>query len=375
MRTFKLKLYHSKRTKHLDQQVAIAASVWNRCVELHRRYHTLTGKYLNVNRLKNQIVKMKKREKFSWWNGLGSQAIQEIAERVDRGYRAFFRKNAKRPPKFRSFRNFRSFTLKQAGWGFVSDNEIRIGKQIYKYHNSRDIIGKPKTVTIKRNALDEWFMFVVCDDSGNESEKFPLTGKTAGFDFGLKDFLVVSDGRKISSPEFLKSSLDDLRSKSKELSTKSKGSNNRKKAKIELARLHDDIANRRDDWQWKLANELVREFDTLCFEDLNIKSMQKLWGRKIGDLSFPEFLKKVEWLCRKRGKQFVKIGRWQASTKPCSDCGWRNESLSLGDREWECGGCGAVHDRDINAAINILELGHQLTEEGALVTALPCCSR
>jgi len=374
MRTFKFKLYRSKRTKHLDRQVGIAAAIWNKCIELHKGYYRFTGKFLPLHRLQRQLTKIKKRERYFYWSGLGSQAIQEIAERVDRGYRAFFRKDVKRPPKFRSFRKFSSFTLKQAGWGFVGDNEIRIGKKVYKYHKSRDVVGRPKTVTIKKNAMGEWFVFVVCDDSGIESKPYPKTGRSAGFDFGLKNFLTVNDGRKIDSPEFLKQALDELRAKSREVSTKVKGSGNWHKARIDLARCHDDIANRRDDWQWKLADELVREFDDLCFETLSMKAMQKRWGRKVSDLAFPEFLQKVEWLCRKRHKTFVKVGRWEPTSKMCSACGWKNDVLSLNDRVWECDGCGAVHDRDVNAAINILELGHQLTEEGASVTALPCCS-
>jgi len=371
MRTFRFKLYRSRRTRNLDRQVGIAASVWNRCVAVHRRYYALTGRYLHVNRLKTQITKMKRRKKFSHWNDLGSQAIQEIAERVDRGYKAFFRKDARRPPKFRSHRKFSSFTLKQAGWGFDGDR-IRIGDSTYKYHKSRDVEGVPKTITVKRNTLNEWFIFVVCDDSGTEYETYPRTGKSAGFDFGLKTFLTVSDGRRIRSPEFLKSSLKKLRKASRNLSTKSKGSNNRRKAVADLARVHADIANRRDDWQWRLANELVREFDVLCFETLSIESMKRRWGRKVSDLAFPEFLQKVEWLCRKRGKTFVKVGRWEATSKTCSSCKCKYDALSLNERAWTFGGCGAVHDRDINAAKNIHESGHRLAEEGASVTALPC---
>ena len=380
MRTYRFKLYRSRRTKHLDRQVGIAASVWNKCMELHKGYYRFTGRFLPLHRLQKQLTKIKKRESHSFWSGLGSQAIQEIAERVDRGYRAFFRKDAKRPPKFRSFRKFSSFTLKQAGWGFVGHNEIRIGSQAYKFHKSREVLGVPKTVTLKRNPLGEWFMTVVVDDSGVKDEAFPKTGRSAGFDFGLKDFLVASDGRKIRSPEFLKQSLGELKAKSRAVSTKNRGSNNRHRARLDLARTHADVANRRDDWQWKLANELVREFDVLCFEDLNIKAMQKRWGRKVSDLSFPEFLQKVEWLCRKRGKTFVKVGRWEPTSKKCSGCGWRNDGLSLSDRLWECGGCGAVHDRDVNAARNIHDVGlagvdgfgHEPAEEAASATASQC---
>lgn len=310
-----------------------------------------------------------KNRRFKFWSQVGSQTIQEIAERIDKGYKLFFKKNAKRPPRFKSKFKYRSFVMKQSGWSIVADNQIRIGKRIYKFSKSRDIEGKIKRVTIKQNSLGDFFVVFITDYQGDESELYPKTGKSAGFDFGLKTFLVSSDEEEIQSPQFLKSGIRQVKKLSNQLSTTVKGSNNRAKARRSLAKAHDDILNKREDWQWKIADRLVKDYDVLCFEDLNMNAMKKLWGRKVSDLSFASFLSKVEYLCSKRGKRFVKIGRFSPTTKVCSTCGQRVD-LSLSDRNWTCSSCREEHDRDLNASKNILKLGHQLLKEGALDEAL-----
>jgi putative transposase len=190
------------------------------------------------------------------------------------------------------------------------------------------------------------------------------TGKIAGFDFGLTTFLVSSDGKRIVSPEYLKNSFEKLKVLHKNLSKKKKGSNNRRKARMQLASLYEKIANQRNDWQWKLAVELVRSYDVLCFESLSFLQMQKdknLNGkkqkknraRKILDLA-PGFLfEKVKYKAVEYGKQTVFIDKWFPSTQICSNCMHVIGKLDESIREWDCPDCGTHHDRDHNAAKNI----------------------
>ena len=245
MKTYKFKLYQSKRNKHLHRAINAAGNIYNHCIALHKRYYRMFGKYLNKNKLMKHIAKL--RNKNEYWQLVGSQAVQDIVQRIDRAYQLFFKHHKKgvRPPNFRKRIKYKSFTLKQVGYKFLEGNKLRIGKRIYKFWKSRDIQGKIKTVTIKRNPLGEVFIFVVTDYI--EQTKSVMTGKKAGFDFGLKTFLTVSDSKEIKSPLFLKQSLKQLKLASRQHSTKKKRSNNREKARKHLVRVHEKIVNRRND--------------------------------------------------------------------------------------------------------------------------------
>ena len=180
------------------------------------------------------------------------------------------------------------------------------------------------------------------------------TGESVGIDFGIETYLTLNTGKKIHHPQPLKQSLNQLRKLNKAVSRKVKGSGNWWRAVRELARLHIKITNQRLDWQWKLATDLCRRFDTIVTETLNLDAMKRLWGRKVSDLAFGQFVRILEFKCAKHNREFVQIGQWTPTTKPCSDCGHHNENLSLSDRQWTCPECGSHHDRDVNAAINIL---------------------
>lgn len=181
--------------------------------------------------------------------------------------------------------------------------------------------------------------------------------KIAGFDFGLKTFLTCSDGSKIESPQFFKQSLNATRRANRHHSKKLKGSSNRERARKNLVRAHEDIANRRSDWFWKLAHELTNKFDVLCFETLNLKGMKRLWGRKVSDLALRDFLDILEWQALKKGKQVVYIDQWYPSSKTCSNCGHVIDRLDLSVRRWRCPSCLSVNDRDENASLNIKRVG------------------
>lgn len=361
MKTLKYKLYKSDKNKHIHESINLASQIYNHCIALHKRYYRLYKKHISCYTLQKHITKIKARDK-QHWNKLNSQAIQDITERIDKGYKKFFEylkaraKGLKQttrcsPPNFKKRSNYKSFTLKQMN-SKIDDGIITIHKRKYKYFNSRKIDCNVKTVTIIRDKLGDIYIAVTVDVINQSS--LPMTGKSAGFDFGLKTFLTSTN----SSYKMVRPFLDNqkaLKVAQRSFSKKIKGSNNRKKAKLNVARIHKKVANIRDDFHNKLTLELLKQYDILCFETLNMAAMKKLWGKKISDYAFSSFLIKLE--AKDYRKIIIKIDRWYPSSKTCSCCGEINEALALKDREWTCQSCGMVHDRDINAAINIHRVG------------------
>lgn len=376
IKTYKFKLYRSKKNKYLHQQIDIAGLIYNHCIALHRRYYRLTGKSLNKFVLMKHVTKLKKLDRYSHWNLVDAQAIQDICDRIDKAYKLFFgnlkRKVRTSPPSFKKVKKYSSFTLKQTGWKLLDGNKVVIRGKVYKFSKSRDIPADIKTVTVKRDTLGSLYLYFVVEEEIDQNTRI-LTGNSAGFDFGMKVFLTSSDGQEIESPLYYRQAMHDLKIAQRAMSSKRKGSNNWKKAKANVARLYQTAVNRRRDWFFKLAHILTDAYDALFFEDLNMKGMQAMWGRKIGDLARSEFMSILKHVATVKGKFVGLIDRWEPSSKRCSDCGCINHSLTLDDRRWVCTGCGVIHDRDHNAAINILRVGastHGLGDVRPSLTAI-----
>jgi putative transposase len=360
MKTFVYKLYQNKKNKTLNRKINICGTIYNYCIAINKRYYLLFKKSLNPNKLKTHITKLKKQKKYEYWKEIDAQAIQNIVERIDRAYSLFFTKIKKKlkcsPPSFKKVRRYKSFTLKQNGYIIHDDNKITIQGKIYKYFKNQKIQGDIKNVTIKRDSLNDIYLCITVE----LEEQYPIrvmSGKMAGVDFGLKTFLTLSDSTQYQSPEFYKKSLKEIKLLSKQFSTKKKGSNNKKRALLNLSRKHKKISNQRKDHHYKLSHELCQLYDILFFEDLNLSGMKKLWGRKISDLGFSSFLNILNKVGRKYNTIIFQIGRFYPSSKTCSSCGYIKENLKLSDRNWNCPECGAVHERDLNAAKNILRVG------------------
>ena len=359
MKTYKFKLYQTDRNRHLKRMINTCGFIWNHCIALYRRYYRLFKKHINKYALTKHLAKLRNRK--PRWKIVGSQSVQDIVFRIDKAYQAFFKRHNKgvRPPTFQKVRQYKSFTMTQAGYKFLGGNRIKIGSRVFQYWNSREIEGTIKTVTVKRTPLGELFLTVVATGPDREIVKIE-TGKSAGFDFGLKMFLTSSDGEEIASPQFLKAGLNELAKANKSLSKKKKGSANRERARLHLNRVYESISNQRRDWFWKLSHTLTDKYDALFFEDLNLDGMKRLWGRKISDLAFAEFIQILEWVAKKKGKEVGFVSRWFPSSKTCSSCGHVHRTLELSDRLWRCSDCGTVNDRDRNAAINILKEGQRI---------------
>jgi putative transposase len=368
MKTYCFKLYKSKRNKKLHRQIDTAGRIYNHLIALHKRYYRLYGKHLNIYKLQKHITKLKKTRRYTNWNSLGSQAIQDITERIDKGYKLFYRNLKARvrtaPPSFRKVKKYKSFTLKQAGYQFHEDNTITIMGTRYKYFNSRNMEGVIKRVTVKRDSLGDIYIYVVCESSPKRIKSG--SGKSVGLDFGLTTFITASDGSTIASPLFFAKNLKRTKELNRNRSRKKKGSNNYRKAKLELARHHKRIANQRKDFHFKLAKSLAEEYAVICIEDLSMKAMQRLWGKKVSDLGFADFVRTLEHQCSKTNSKLIKVGRFYPSSKTCSNCGHIYSELSLSERSWICPACKVHHDRDRNAAINIHRVGASTLRGGVV---------
>jgi putative transposase len=225
MKTYCFKLYKSKRNKKLHRQIDTAGRIYNHLIALHKRYYRLYGKHLNIYKLQKHITKLKKTRRYTNWNSLGSQAIQDITERIDKGYKLFYRNLKARvrtaPPSFRKVKKYKSFTLKQAGYQFHEDNTITIMGTRYKYFNSRNMEGAIKRVTVKRDSLGDIYIYVVCESSPKRIKSG--SGKSVGLDFGLTTFITASDGSTIASPLFFAKNLKRTKELNRNRSRKKKG--------------------------------------------------------------------------------------------------------------------------------------------------------
>ena len=377
MKIYRIKAYTKARHGFLDSQITRLGFVRNYAVKMMSLYYKHFGKTLTAFQLSNHIAHKKKKDcrTARMVDGLDAQSVQECIGRVYKGLLNFFsyckRKKSGnvegrvRPPRCRKASHNKSYTLLQCGYKFDEGrNKVRIQGKWYGFHKSQEIKGKVKRLTIKRDRCGDIWFIVLTD--WNDVQTIPMTGKAAGFDFGLKTFLTRHDGIKIEIPLFYKRSMKELAKAQKRLARKEKGSHNRHKARIAVARLYRRIENLRNDWQWKVARSIVKEFDVICIEDLNLDGMKRLWGRKVSDYGFAEFVSKLEHIAAKHGKEVRKVDRWLASSQTCHKCGCVNKGTKdLRLREWECPQCGAKHDRDENAAKNILLAGTSASWRGS----------
>ena len=350
MIAYKYKLYRNKHNAELTQLLREACFVWNHCLSLQKRYYALYRQHIPCGRMQKHFAKRYRMQT------MHSQSVQEVIQRLDAAYLRFFKKLAKRPPKFKRFSDMTSIVYKQGGFT-VKDNTLYINKlkRKFKFSLSRPIKGTVKRISVKKSSLGDYYLTVVTD-AGPKRYRKTHDGASVGIDFGLKTYLTLSDGMKIQNPQFLKDNLAELRKVSRHHSKAVKGSNNRERRREELDGVHEKVTNSRRDWQWKLAHELCRKYDNLFIEDISLTGMSRRWGRKMSDLAHGEFVGILQQVAEKYGCLVHKIDRFYPSSRLC-ECGYKNEGLKLSDREWTCPECGKIHDRDVNAARNILRRG------------------
>jgi len=359
MTSFKYKMYQTDQS-NIDHQINVARVVYNHCISLKKRYYRRFKKSISTNRLQKHLVKLKNRKRYAFFGELNSQSVQDITQRIEKGYKAFFSHQNKRLPDFRKFKDYHSITFKQTGYKYDGGNRIKVMGKTFGFFLSRPVEGRIKTVTVKRDGLGDHYVCFVTDLVRKKSE--PATRHGCGFDFGLKTFLTSSEGERIESPLFLKRSLKELKDASKKLSRTVKGSKRRTRARLAVARIHRKVKNQRLDFMFKLTKGLVEKYDELYFEDLSMVGMRKLWGFKVSDIANGEFMRVLGYRCSEYGRKLVKIDRFEPTSQLCHVCGYRNRGLTLSDRSWICPQCGVNHDRDENAAKNIYKSGRALSD-------------
>ena len=352
---YKYRLYVNKHSDDLSELVTTANKLWNHVVGLYRRYYKRYGKNPTTVHMQKHMAKLAKNNKY--YSLMGSQSIQEVCQRVDATYKEFFKKKGRGRPTFHKSQKSGSFCFKGTVGYRLDGNTIIINKlgRTYRFKLTRQY-GTVKQVRIKRDN-NGYLWLVICTDV--QSKQYDRQGDACiGLDFGLKHFLTTSDGGAIDSPQFFRQSLNDIRKKNLALSRKVKDSNGYNKAKRDLSKAHERIANKRSEFHWWLAHELCKHNSFIAIEDLNLAAMKRLWGRKVSDLGFSSFVLKLSHVAKKYGTELIQIDRYEATSQTCHVCGGKNpETKDLRVREWQCPHCGTTHNRDVNAAINILCIG------------------
>lgn len=338
----------------LSKHFGCVRFVYNHFLKEKQNNYLLNKKTLNYNTCAGNLVKMK-REGFEWLKEVNSQALQSSLEHLETAYGNFFKKKSKFP-KFKSKKsNYDSFSVPQHV-SLKKNNKVQIPKfkEGIKYIKHREIKGKICSATISRTPTGKYYISILTEQE--PAKHLEKTGKSIGIDLGVKDFAITSEGQRYTNPKFLYKFQKKLKTAQQHLSRKVKGSKSRDRARIKVARIYEKITNSRNDMQHKVSLSLIKKYDMIALEDLNVKGMIKnhCLAKAISDSSWSSFVTKLEYKANWYGKTVIKIDRFFPSSKTCSDCGHIKESLSLDERVWTCV-CGSKHDRDVNASKNILK--------------------
>jgi len=293
--------------------------------------------------------------------------LQQALADLNTAYRNFLasavgrRKGPKvAPPRFRSRKDRRQSVRFTANSRFrvLGNGRLRLPKiGDVEVRWSRDLPAAPSSVTVIRDAAGRYFAsFVV--EAGRDP--LPETGRECGIDLGLTHFAVLDDGTKIAAPRFLRRAEKKLRRAQRDLSRKQIGSGNRDKARVKVARAHARVKDARRDFHHKLSTQIIRDSQAVYVEDLSVRGMARTrLAKSVHDAGWSAFVSMLEYKAKLHGRDFHRIGRWEPTSQVCSACGANDGPKPLSVREWTCGQCGAVHDRDVNAARNILALGRR----------------
>ena len=375
LRATKVRIYPTaEQADFLNRQFDAVRFAWNKALAIKTHYYRVRNQNLSPRKhLKPLLATAKKSRKYSWLKDADSIALQQAIINLDTAFQNFF--NPKLEARFPRFKSKRG---KQSSYHCMSvtvgENWIKVPKCLpLKARVHREITGKVKSITLSKTTTGKYYASILVDDG--LAQPNPLTDLNAsqvvGIDMGITDLAITSNGHKTGNPRFLKNAQRNLKRKQKALSRCKRGSKGRAKARLLVAKAHERVANARNDFQHKLSRQLIDENQAVIVETLKVKNMlkNKRLARSIADAGWHSLLTKLEYKAKQEGKHLVKIDQWFASSKTCSCCGLKQETMPLTIRTWVCP-CGAAHDRDVNAAKNIQGQGIlKLKAEGLSVSA------
>lgn len=326
--------------------------LWNYALKTNQDYYKETGKFKFYHELAVLLPKLK--EEYPFLKESFSQSLQMILRQFDRALKDSFKKEKGFPSFKKKMLLNDSFTCPQAwrlGKGFVFIPKIGEVKWI----KHRPLTGKPKSITISQDG-DMWYCSVLCEYLISDKEK--SFDNVVGCDVGLKEFATLSDGTVINNPKHTKKYEKKLAKEQRKLSRKQKGSNNRFKQRLKVRKIQNKIRDTRKDFLHKTSNSIAKNYDGIVVENLNVKGMMKnrCLAKSIGDVSWSEFNRQLEYKCRWNFKYYSKIGMFEPTSKTCSNCGCIQE-MPLSKRVFNCSDCGISIDRDLNASLNIRNIG------------------
>lgn len=349
----------------LAKAFGCARVVFNDGLAVRKAAHEAGLPYITDAQMSARLTAAKATPERAWLGEVSAVVLQQALADLNTAYRNFFasvtgkRKGRKlAPPRFRSRKDRRQairFTA-NARFRVLPNGKLRLPKiGDVPVCWSRPLPSDPSSVTVIRDAAGRYFASFVVEAGENP---LPGNGVEVGIDLGLTHFAVLSDGRKVASPRFLRRAERKLRKAQQALSRKAKGSRNRAKARVRVARVHARVADSRRDWLHKLSTEIIRESQAVYVEDLCVSGLARTrLAKSVHDAGWSAFTGMLEYKARRHGRTFARIGRFEPTSQVCSACGVKDGPKPLSVREWTCGGCGAVHDRDVNAARNIVTAG------------------
>ena len=364
-KAYKYRIYPNKQQEELIQKTfGCCRFVYNQYLAKRIELYKTDKSTLNYNACSNDLRRLKQENE--WLKEVDSVSIQSALKDLDVAYQNFFRRVKQGDskagfPRFKSKKeNKKSYKTKYTNGNIrVLSNKIKLPKLgLVKCKVSKQIEGRILNATVSQNPSGKYFVSVCCTDI--EIPQYSSTSAVVGIDLGLKEFAITSDGQHIENPKYLFKSQKKFAKLQRQLSRKTIGSKNRNKARIKVARQYEKITNQRMDFLQKLSTQLIKDYDVICLEDLKIKNMVKnhKLAKSISDVSWSEFIRELQYKAEWQHKIVQKIDTYYPSSQICSNCGYKfTGTKDLSVREWICPQCGVHHDRDENAAINILNEG------------------
>ena len=381
LKAIKVRIYPTDVQKQfISRQLGCCRKIYNLLLDYKKTEWEQNKHSVGLKDMGKYLTDLKTKDEYFYLNDAHSKVLQQSMQDLNKAFDNFFKSLKKNKsvgyPKFKLKHDnkqscrFPSDIFNRASYKCdkIKGNRITLIKQLSDMHfkcSKRDekYLNKKqqyiRSVTLSKTSSNKYYLSILID---YQQVKYKPIDTVVGLDLGIKDFCVDSNGNRYENKHFYKNSEKRLKFLQKCLSRKQKGSKNRNKARIKLAKLHEKITNRRNNYLHQISSMLVNENQVICIEDLNVKGMMKNHhlAKAIQDLGLYEFRRQLEYKCQFYGRQLVVINRFYPSSKTCHECGFINSKLALNDREWICPVCGKYIDRDYNAALNILDEGLKL---------------